>query len=301
MNSINTEKLTELNFQQKGFNWIGKIDQYYFTIEDIQAAEAQLLILMNLSEDFNKEQLFENLDQFVNDKKISHYNYENKILKITYQETNDESIYDVLEQIVAKLENADAKCVCSNCSNTDYLSFYTTKNKTFLFCEKCGKEVLTAFEEEKNKKNNYIKLFLFTLLGALVGSIAWILIGALGYIASIAGFAISICAFVGYDLSKSKYTKTGVIITIVSIALAFFFAQYVGLYIVFAKELPEMNVLSFVLLTPIIFKEPEIISAVLRDTGLGLLFIVLGAYRIINEKFIKAKTDSSIELEKTTF
>lgn len=61
-------------------------------------------------------------------------------------------------------------------------------------------------------------------VGAILGIIVWCLIGKLGYISWIGGFAISVFTFGGYILLGKEVSKFGVIFSIVLMILSVYIA-----------------------------------------------------------------------------
>lgn len=297
MTEKNSTCLEELNFKEIGINWIGKIDGYSFSIEDKQDSENELIIYIDLTANA-KSKLFEFLDEC---SEASEYGLDKDTLSIIYLEDSENDMSDFLKRLIAKLKEIDAKCVCKYCKQTDNLSFYVNNTTYALLCEKCGAELIEKFEADKKKKNNYARGLFASLLGALIGSTAWIIIGSLGYIASIAGFAISYCAFKGYEIAKGKFNRTGIVLNVVAIIIAFLFAQYAVLFIEFSKEFNTVNPLGFILITPILFSDADFMKALLPDIGLGLLFAFLGTYRMIINNFKSAKNAENLNIEKLDF
>ena len=119
-----------------------------------------------------------------------------------------------------------------------------------------------------------------------------------GFYASIAGLAISFCAFKGYEMAGAKVSKTGVIINVITILIAFLFAQHVGLYIELHKEIPELTFSMFILNTHLILSDSDVLRYVLPNMGLGFLFVALGAYRTIANNFDAAKQAAGFKIEK---
>lgn len=72
------------------------------------------------------------------------------------------------------------------------------------------------------KSSNIITGTTGAFLGSLIGVALWMLIYHFGYIASIAGLVIIICAMKGYEILSGALDKKGVIIVgIVSIVMVF--------------------------------------------------------------------------------
>ncbi len=298
MNEKNVEKLNELSFKNIGINWIGKIDGVYFSIEDKQDSENELLVSLNLAQNASKGKLLEYFDELQVNNKIVEYNLNKNKLEIIYVEQDDDDVAGFLGMIVSKFKEIDGACTCDNCNNTENLSFYTNGYVASLLCETCGTNVMNQFEKEKAQDTNYIRGFFASLIGALIGSTVWIIIGVLGFVASIAGLAISYCAFKGYEIANGKFTRKGIILNIITIVLAFIFAQYAGLYIDFLKEYENLSLYKFIRVTPYLFSDFEFIKTVLPNFGLGILFAFLGTYRTIINKYKSAKNAENFKIEK---
>ena len=303
MNNINLEKLNGLGFKKVGINWLGKIGRYYFEIQDKQDSEEELIVSLNLAPNTEKSKLFEYLDNLENIKDYS--KFENRI-SIIYEESEDETddISTFLKGLCSNLEEVEGRCVCGNCENTEYLSYYTSGDSYTLLCEECGTKAIKNFEASKNANTNYVKGFIFSLVGAILGSALWIVLGAIGLYASIAGLFIAYCAFKGYEMAQGKFTRKGIILNVVAIVIAFILAQYAGLFLEFIKETPSLKgepklaLQTFLLITPYMFTDIEFIKGLLPDLGLGLLFVTLGTYRMITNNYKAAKLAESIKIEK---
>lgn len=298
MNKVNLEILKEKGFKNIGIDWIGKIHEYFFDIQDKQDSEDELFITINFAQNLQKNKLFEYLDELQQKQIISEYGLDKNKISILYKEQAEESVLTFLEELINKIIEIDGKCVCNNCNNTEDLAYYTNGTLFSLLCKDCGKTLISEYEEDKKKKNNYLRGFFGSLVGAIIGSVVWIIIGALGFFASIAGFAISYCAFKGYETVKGKLNVKGIIINVLTILLAFLFAQYAVLFIECMKEIDGMTLRGFIYFTPILFSDLEFLKSLLPDVGLGLLFAFLGTYNTIHNKYKSAKYMENLHIEK---
>ncbi|MBP5520558.1 MAG: hypothetical protein J6X84_08275 [Treponema sp.] len=298
MTDINAEKLKNLNFKNFGLNWIGKIENYFFTVQDKLDSENQLIIYFNLAPNNNRSKLFEYFDALQSKTIISEYSMDKNEIRLLYTESLDSGVDEILKEIVEKLKEIEGKNICDYCDETEFLSFYTNGTVHSLLCPKCAENVINKVEQEKKTHKNYVKGFFACLLGALIGSVLWILIGALGFFASIAGLAISICAFKGYAIAKGKLTRFGIVLNVIAILIAFIFAQYSVLFIQISKEIENLTIPGFLAITPVLFSNAEFLKALLPDIGFGLLFIFLGAYRTVLNNLKSAKDAENFKVEK---
>lgn len=301
MTEENREILTNLKFRLIEINWIGKIGKYYFDILDKQDSEDELVISVNFAQNENKGRLFEYFDTLEKDEIISSYGMEENVIKVTFLENGKEKLDNLLNNISSNFDSINLECKCNNCSNTQDLNYYCYTNRYMLLCSNCAGELQKKIEEDKKRSGNYVKGFFASLIGALIGSIAWILIGCLGFIASIAGAAISYGAFKGYNMAKGKISKTGVVINVITIIIAFLFANYAGIFIQFMKEVEDGNLLYFILVTPYLFSDAEFLGAVLKDLLLGILFAFLGSSKTVSDYFNQAKHNDNFHVEKIEF
>lgn len=169
------------------------------------------------------------------------------------------------------------------------------ENELRKITEEKKKSLFVESEDDNLGENNYIQGAVGSLVGALLGSVIWFLIGMVGFYASIAGYAIAFCAFKGYQLMKGKLTRVAVVINIVAMLIAFLAVNYLSYFYAIHKEVPDLTLKAFGQVLPIIIREPEVLREICLNLGLGLLFMLLGSYRTIKEcfDFIKKKEEKN--------
>lgn len=121
-------------------------------------------------------------------------------------------------------------------------------------------------------KKKLLSIVLAVLL-ALVASIPWIVLGYLGWIASLAGYLIGLAAYTGYTKVNTSFDKVGKVTVALIILVLIPFAEMVNLFI---AGLQYVSFIDSLRLTPVIFFESinEYISTIL----VGYLMAGLGTY-----------------------
>ena len=137
--------------------------------------------------------------------------------------SDDGSDFEVfLKELSKVLSELKAKDVCFLCNKVKETEAYKFKDIPTFMCSECLENTKLNIERAKNEPNNYLTGFLGCILGALVGSLLWILIGYFNFYASIAGYFIAYCAFYGYNFGKGKATKVAAVINILAIVFYIF-------------------------------------------------------------------------------
>ncbi len=292
------EMLNRLFFNNTNNIWTGCLGNNKFLIRQDEKSNQEITIKTSCAISEKNEDLLKFLDEQKNSGKIKSFNVDGNLLSLTYALSDNDSEFEYflkdLSDILTKLE---AKDVCFSCNKIKETNAYKINNKQSFLCDECVENIKNELEKANNEPNNYLKGALCSIIGALVGSGLWILIGYFNFYASIAGYFIAYCAFYGYNFGKGKATKIGAVINIFAIVFALLFAEYIGLFIDAKKEI-GLDFLSFIRLSPLLFSDISFIKSILPSLGLGFLFAGLGSYRVIKSIFTKANELSNISIER---
>ena len=142
------------------------------------------------------------------------------------------------------------------------------------------------------KKENMLLGIIGALVGVLLGAVLWVIIGQVGFIAGIAGYAIVFCGMKGYGVLGRVLSKGGIVICILLSIVAVAGAEMVSLAITAYKELGEYGITlgdAFRLL-PDLMKEPELAGAVAKDLIIGYALSIWASYSSV--KSIWSNTDA---------
>ena len=303
MKEINIKKLQDAGFKQFDSEYIGKVNNYFFSIKDNQASEDLLYVTISIAPSESKNILFKYLDDLQKDNKIDDYELTKNEIKIALVEDSIYTIDIFLSDLSKVLEEIEAKNICNFCENTENIDLYVSSKVHSFLCQSCGEKLLTDLQEEKNIKPKYLLGFFASLVGALIGSVVWVVLGMLGFIASLAGYAIAYGAFYAYKKVNSKYTKLAIILNVVAIIIAFLFAQYSGIVFEVLREYKADGITfsDAILYTNYLFTNKEFIVALLPDFGFGILFAFLGSFRTIKDNYTSAKEEENFYIEKVNF
>ena len=138
------------------------------------------------------------------------------------------------------------------------------------------------------------------ILGVLLGSALWVILGRIGFIAGIAGYAIVFWGMTGYGLLGGHLSKGGIILCIILSFLAILTAEFVSLGITVHSELGELYSLSMAdsfHLVPELLKEPEMIGAVAKDLAFGYALSIWASYSSIKNIW-RQTTDSETLMQQ---
>ena len=149
--------------------------------------------------------------------------------------------------------------------------------------------------------NKYLRGFLGALLGALIGSIAWVAIGMLGYIAAIGGLAISFCAVKGYQILKGKTTGVSLVLilaaSLAALALAEFATIDIAVYRDVVAQGYEVDTAKLIGETfQIPFYDSESTMQFLKDMAMGIIFMAIGGWSIF-KSVLRASKDRKAAIQ----
>ncbi len=166
-------------------------------------------------------------------------------------------------------------------------------------------EQMSAVKEEKQKQGSVAKGAVGALIGAIIGAIPWTVASYFGWFVGWFGFFIGIASKKGYELLGGKETKAKgiaiIISTILCVVLAESIAIMVAMAVMWSQDGETFGVLD-VIYTYIyaLMADTSILTSVLANMGLGLVFAALGTWSTISEIFRATgkNADRFIRLDK---
>ena len=125
-------------------------------------------------------------------------------------------------------------------------------------------------------------------LGTLIGAICIVLVNQFGYIASISGVVMGVCALKGYQILGKKMSLKGIIICVILMLLMVYISNWFS-YAVAVAQVYKADIVSSFLAVPELIKEGAIESgAYYKDLLMLYVFTAIGAVPVIKNQ-IKGK------------
>ena len=197
-----------------------------------------------------------------------------------------EEVINFLPVFASFLKESGLKPGCVGCRKEGLYDFYSVEDTFVCLCDDCA----AAMSEEKDEEiqlssqGSRVSGVIGAFLGGLVGTIPWIILSLLGYVASLGGLAISFAAFYGYKLLKGRLDSRAfiIVINILVVVVMTFVATILSECAVYLADVGTagydgslMELLRFAFTMPF---DPELaaITEIWRVLGTSYLFSGLG-------------------------
>lgn len=133
--------------------------------------------------------------------------------------------------------------------------------------------------EEREKRENIVAGVVGAFLGSLIGVACVVIIGQLGYVASISGLIMAVCALKGYELLGGTLSRKGAAISMVLILAMTYFAHQLSWAIALAEAMEgELGIWESFRAIPQLLKSGMLERAPYwGDLAMLYLFTLLGA------------------------
>lgn len=201
---------------------------------------------------------------------------------------------EALSAFTAFLRQKGFTTCCSSCGKSGEVSGYRMLNSYFQLCEECEAGIrnnLTIMsQQEQQKRENIIAGIVGALLGSLGGVLCIVVLGQLGYVASISGVVMAIGVLKGYEKLGGKLTKKGVIISVIVMLLMIYVGNQLDWAIKYYTNGGSdygLNIFECYRLVPaLVFKisREAVRVAYIRNLVLLYVFMLFGAVPTIRNR-----------------
>lgn len=193
---------------------------------------------------------------------------------------------NALDIIITFLRQKDFENTCQACGNTNDLDSYILNAAPAQMCPTCYYDYCQSSvakkQTEKQKKENIIGGIAGAFIGTLLGAICIILLGQIGYVASISGLVMGVCTLKGYELLSGKLSIKGCIISSILIIAMVYISHRIDYAITIASYFDVDVITSFHAI-------PNLLSEAIIDgssyyTNLAMVYVftLLGAVPTIS-------------------
>ena len=227
----------------------------------------QIQLYANLGTIDNKEGFLDYLGTMSKDCPFVHhagYNGSNmvSVYVLSRGVEDKENLTNAMSALVSKCSEYGLHNCCAHCKNETVLHAAAVDQTPLMLCDNCLSQVMGR-------------------VGVLLGSVLWIVIGQIGFIAGIAGFAIVFGGMKGYELLGGRLSKAGIVICVLLSLLTIIGAEFASIVIALYQELSKLYAVTIqdvVAWIPDLMKEPEVAGGVAKDLIVGYALAIWASF-----------------------
>lgn len=239
---------TAMGFIREGTYSCSKVKSLNILVntEKEEQGEAEILIPVNISD---MEHLVESyLNEYLADRIIKDFYFAEDSLKVCFllRNSSEISIDSYILSLAEKLESLQAKNSCSTCKSQDQVDIYSFRDSVRVFCPNCKSKENKTLLAMKDQPGNYLRGFAGAILGALAGSIVWIILGTYGIVHFLGGIVMGSAALAGYRIFKGRQSKRTILILVFALLVGIFFANLAQFYLQLMREVPDYSIAKFI-------------------------------------------------------
>lgn len=287
---------TSLNFDEQTKNLSGTVDGYKVTLNPTTENKA-LILSFSVAKDGalpnmnDIKQLFKHSSplQFHG---VSRYRVSFYIKHGLTKSKTRENIEAALHTATKTLSENKYQNICQNCGINEKTAVYNMQGNEKILCESCFSDQSTLMEitvqTQQRKKENVLTGIVGALLGSLIGVFIIVLLGQLGYVASVSGLVMAVATVKGYELFGRKFSKEGAIISILVILVMVYAGNRLDWAISVAAYI-ELDIFSTFRALPLILKSGDLTFDYYKSLAMVYLFSLLGAIPTIISAFKNSK------------
>ena len=190
-----------------------------------------------------------------------------------------DTVREILDYI-AEVLGENRETLCESTGEPAAVSFYAMGEQVLALSESAAEQVLAQNKEKQAGSRG--KAFALAAVCALGGVALWVIIGMVGFIAWIAGFAIAWLARWGYTKANGKPDKLAiagiVTITLLFSALGMLITYVLTVYMAAEGMLTLME--SVPMLFELLANDAEVMAGFIKDLAFGIFVGVLGSVSV---------------------
>ena len=152
-------------------------------------------------------------------------------------------------------------------------------------------------------KENVPAGILGAFLGGIIGSLLIVLIGLLGFVASIGGVAVAVTTLTGYEKFAKKLSVRGIVISVIVMIIIITFITRLEWTIDICMEMSEyggdISPLAVFLNMHAILKEFDCVADYVKEIVVLFIFTAIGAVPTVKRKYIEKSAPVKVKKART--
>lgn len=140
-------------------------------------------------------------------------------------------------------------------------------------------------------------------LGGIIGSLLIVLIGFLGFVASIGGVAVAVTTLTGYEKFAKKLSVRGIVISVIVMIIIITFITRLEWTIDICMEMSEyggdISPLAVFLNMHAILKEFDCVAEYVKEIVVLFIFTAIGAVPTVKKKYIEKSAPVKVKKART--
>lgn len=208
-----------------------------------------------------------------------------------------EGLGNSINALTSYLRSKGFEPCCQFCGQLVGTAGYEVSGSFMHLCPDCAgklRQDITLSAKQKQQKNeNVIGGIVGALLGSLIGILCIVFFGQLDRVAAVSGVVMAVCTIKGYELLGGKFTKKGVVISIVIMVIMTYVGNSLTWAIAIVREIGA-DFFTVVQYMPTMLAEGIIDkSAYWYNLVLIYVFTLLGAVPTVRANLKERKQESS--------
>lgn len=278
----------EINEQYKVI--YGRVNGINVMLEPYKTVNTHYLTFrMDLSDEEKREELLSYLN--VLETRYSYIVYSgwnHKFMIFLSFHTSEEEdllhINTLIKEVTEKCNELALYNCCENCKGRGDFRFVDISGDKYQMCSACADSFKKKLQDFNEKHEKMVPGILGALIGAVLGSLLWILLDQINFIAGIAGYAIVFCSFKGYEKLGGRVSRKGVVACIIICLITILGADLFSFAIDIFKEFSSTYHISFldaIRSVPLFLLEGDVLRPILINLGIGYLIAFAGCYSFV--------------------
>lgn len=202
-----------------------------------------------------------------------------------------ENAWSAMNTVADYLNQNGYVSVCAHCKTKEPLDTYLIDQKPDTLCPECyhalANKLAATQQERKEKRSSMVTGLVGALIGSVAGVAVIVLLGQLGYVASLSGVVLAVCTLKGYELLGGKINWSGIVLCslIMLVMTSVGFALDWGFLI---HTQAGLDLVTSVRIIPYLLSEKAIDTAAFYGNLFGLYaFVLVGAVPTVKNIFKK--------------